>query len=280
MPETTLEAVARAYCASKGFVFRERVGEGAFKETFQVTSGNGPIALKLYKQGARNERSGRELDALRLCSHASIAVFHSVTEFLYRGTKYLVQTEEFCAGGTLQKKAPLATQDCFNIGAHLVDALCHIASLNLVHRDLKPENIMFREKNGVVPVIVDFGLVRNLGDTSITPSWLDRGPGTPYFAAPEQLNNDKPLIDWRCDQFSLGVTLAYLTLGFHPYAKNDDDPGQTVSLVANRREPTSRFIAAATLNGLSALVRMVSPWPVQRFRTPQVLKKGWTEQEL
>lgn len=280
MPETTLETVARAYCDSTGFVFRERVGEGAFKETFHVISEDGPVALKLYKSGARNERSVRELDALRRCSHASIAIFHSVREFPYRGTKYLLQIEEFCAGGTLQKKAPLAAQDCFNIGAHLVDALCHIAGLNLVHRDIKPENIMFREKNGAVPVIVDFGLVRNLGDTSITPSWLDRGPGTPYFAAPEQLNNDKPLIDWRCDQFSLGVTLAYLTLGFHPYAQNDDDPGQTVSLVAGRNEPTKRFVAAATQSGLSALPRMVSPWPVQRFRTPKMLTKGWTEQEL
>jgi serine/threonine protein kinase len=279
MPQTTLEAVARAYCASTGFVFKERVGEGAFKETFQVTSRNGPAALKLYKQGARNERSDRELDALRRCSHPSIAVFYSVTEFLYQDTKYLVQTEEFCAGGTLQKRAPLAVQDCLNIGAHLADALCHIASLNLVHRDIKPENIMFRKKNDTVPVIVDFGLVRNLGDTSITPSWLDRGPGTPYFAAPEQLNNDKPLIDWRCDQFSLGVTLAYLTLGFHPYAQNDD-PGQTVSLVANRSGPTRQFTDGAIQSGLPALTRMVSPWPVQRFRTPQMLKKGWIEQEL
>ena len=49
MPETTLGAVARAYCASTGFVFKERVGEGAFKETFYVISENGPVALKLYK---------------------------------------------------------------------------------------------------------------------------------------------------------------------------------------------------------------------------------------
>jgi len=73
--------------------------------------------------------------------------------------------EEFCAGGTLQQRAPLQAGDCLGIGAHLVDALQHIADLDLVHRDIKPENLMFREKNGSVPVVVDFGLVRNLGDT-------------------------------------------------------------------------------------------------------------------
>ena len=188
--------------------------------------------------------------------------------------------EEFCAGGTLQQRAPLQAGDCLGIGAHLVDALQHIADLDLVHRDIKPENLMFREKNGSVPVVVDFGLVRNLGDTSITPSWWDRGPGTPYFASPEQLNNDKSLIDWRSDQFSLGVTLAFLIFGFHPYAVRTEDPGRTVSSVGNRNGPTERFVAAATRCGLPALVRMVSPWPVKRYRTPEMLTNIWKEQGI
>src|SRR5271165_2319653 len=191
MPETTLETVARAYCDSTGLTFHDRVGEGAFKETFLVTSPERSAALKLYKSGARNERSDRELDALRRCNHASIARLYAVTEFRFKTATYLVQMEEFCAGGTLQQRAPLNVADCLDIGAHLVDALNHIADLDLVHRDIKPENLMFREKNGSVPVVVDFGLVRNLVDTSITPTWADRGPGTPYFASPEQLNNDK-----------------------------------------------------------------------------------------
>jgi hypothetical protein len=57
------------------------------------------------------------------------------------------------------------------------------------------------------PALVDFGLVRDLSETSLTASWLPRGPGTPLFASPEQLNNEKALIDWRSDQFSIGVIL-------------------------------------------------------------------------
>ncbi len=278
MPETTLETVARAYCDSNGLTFHERVGEGAFKETFLVTSPERPAALKLYKPGARNERSGRELEALRRCSHTSIARLYDVSEFRYKVATYLVQTEEFCAGGTLQQRAPIKAHDCFDIGGYLIAALQHIAGLGLVHRDIKPENLMFREKKGAVPVIVDFGLVRNLGDTSITPTWWDRGPGTPYFSSPEQLNNDKLLIDWRSDQFSLGVTLAFLTFGFHPYAGLSADPGQTVSSVANRNAPSERFVTVANRSGLSSLVRMVSPWPVNRYRTPEMLTKSWKEQ--
>jgi len=68
------------------------------------------------------------------------------------------------------------------------------------------------------PVLVDFGLVRALDDSSITQSWLMMGPGTPYFASPEQLNNDKYLISWLSDQFSLALTTAFALTSRHPFA--------------------------------------------------------------
>jgi serine/threonine protein kinase len=103
-----------------------------------------------------------------------------------------------------------------------------------VHRDIKPDNIMLRE-DGRTPVIVDFGLVRMLDEPSITGSWADRGPGTPFYASPEQLRNEKPLIDWRSDQFSLGVSLSRVTIGVHTYQQiPDEDP-----LVSERRLPVS-----------------------------------------
>jgi len=88
--------------------------------------------------------------------------------------------------------------------------------LDLVHRDIKPANIMFKE--GLeTPVLVDFGIVRDLAATSLTQTWSPIGPGTPFFASPEQLNNEKHLIDWRSDQFSLGVTLYFARTARHPY---------------------------------------------------------------
>jgi serine/threonine protein kinase len=120
--------------------------------------------------------------------------------------------------------------------------------------------------------------VRILNETSLTQSWLVQGPGTPFFSSPEQLVNDKHLIDWRSDQFSLGVVIAFCVFGFHPYAEGGCSDAQAVERVARRSSASSRFVEAANSCGLPTLVRMTYPWPVQRIRTPEELWKEWHEQ--
>jgi len=150
----------------------------------------------------------------------------------------------------------------------------HIAAIGLVHRDLKPDNILFRE-DAVTPVIVDFGLVRDLTDTSLTESWFLRGPGTPFFAPPEQLRNEKAMIDWRADQFSLGVLLAISLFGLHPYQEEGAPSQQAVERVAQRVAQPDWFLKAARKANLDVLVKMTAPWPVERFRTPGDLCEAW-----
>ena len=136
---------------------------------------------------------------------------------------------------------------------------------------------MFRA-DGATPVLVDFALVRNLGHALLTPTWLVQGPGTPYFASPEQLNNDKSMIDWRADQFSLAISVAMARFGIHPFAVAGDDLAATVGRVAARAGPTASFDVQAAAEGLGPLVRMVQPWPVQRFRVPNDLAGAWRNQ--
>ena len=100
---------------------------------------------------------------------------------------------------------------------------------SLVHRDIKPANIMFR-KNQPEPVLVDFGIVRDLSQTSLTASWWPSGPGTPFFSSPEQLTNDKALIDWRSDQFAIGVIASLLLTGRHPYQVDPANPNAQFTL--------------------------------------------------
>jgi serine/threonine protein kinase len=136
---------------------------------------------------------------------------------------------------------------------------------------------MFREDQ-VTPVIVDFGLVRDLSSTSLTQTWIAMGPGTPYYAAPEQLTNDKELIDWRTDQFALGILLAESALGYHPYSESGDTTARTVERVAQREGPTDHCKADLAREGLPAITRMIASWPVRRFRTPRDLGGAWLEQ--
>ncbi len=272
-----VERIARKICEHEKLHFIEGVGAGAFKETFYVaTTAGEPRALKVFRSGF-NERTEREIEAMQRCQHANIGRFLSLHDFASDGQTVLYSLEEFLGGGSLASRIKvklLTIEECRAIGRQLINALSHIAGLGLVHRDIKPDNIMFRDDRRT-PVIVDFGLVRDLSASSVTASWVIRGPGTPYFASPEQLNNEKHVIDWRCDQFGLGVTLAISTFGVHPYWAAGDTPETTVERVAMRGSPSVDFISRCGYEGLATLGRMIQPWPILRYRTASDLACGW-----
>lgn len=276
-----LTTIAQMICANKGLSFVAKVGEGAFKETFHVRDADGQsLALKVYKSNAHQERNDREIQAMQTCNHPGVARILSLETFTVQQAQYFSTIEEYLAGGRLRDRLSahglMSVPETLALGTHLIDAIAHIASHDFVHRDLKPDNIMFRE-DGQTAVVVDFGLVRQLNAESLTGTWAIRGPGTPYYAAPEQLNNEKELIDWRTDQFSLGVVLAFCAFGRHPFEAGT--PVATVERVAQRGQPSAEFLRDARGSDLTVLEKMVAPWPVERYRTPQELAAAWSSQE-
>ncbi|MBK9944327.1 MAG: serine/threonine protein kinase [Kouleothrix sp.] len=275
-----LTQIAQAICGNKGLSFIAKVGEGAFKETFHVKDDQGgSLALKVYKSNTHQERNDREIQAMRTCNHPGVARLFSLETFVVGQTTYFSTTEEYLAGGPLTDKLKnqglMSAPAIISLGAHLIDAIAHIASHDFVHRDLKPDNIMFRE-DGQTAVVVDFGIVRQLNAESLTGTWAMRGPGSPYYAAPEQLNNDKELIDWRTDQFSLGIVLAFCAFGQHPFEAGNQV--LTVEHVAQHGRPSADFLRDIQAAGLPALEKMVAPWPYERYRTPQELAAAWSSQ--
>jgi len=273
--------IAHAICADRKLKLIAEVGAGAFKHTFEVhTLDKRPRALKIYKRTGADARTVREVEAIGRCAHPNIVSFELIDTIREGAEDYVFSLEEFLAGGTLTAHVasgllPIAALQA--LGAPLIDAVGHIASHDLVHRDLKPDNIMFRGPGGP-PVVVDFGLVRDLSASSLTATWVPNGPGTPFYAAPEQLNNEKSMIDWRADQFALGVVLTICSWGKHPYALPGLHPSLAVERVARRESLDSDFVTWADGQGLIALKRMVEPWPVDRFRTPQQLSAAWQSQ--
>jgi serine/threonine protein kinase len=267
-------------CNARSLKLLSEVGQGAFKRTFAVADANGQHhALKLFRQGA-GARTQREVDAMTRCSHPAIAKFELIDGWINAsGQQYVYLIEEFLAGGTLTQRLGqgglFTREQVRQLALDLIDALAHIEGHALVHRDIKPDNIMFRDTS-MSPVLVDFGLVRDLAQVSLTQTWQMQGPGTPYFAAPEQLNNAKAMIDWRTDQFALGVVLTICITDRHPFdtrKPNDPDPVQRVMA---RDAPVPEFVTWAGGAGLEPLIRMVQPWPVQRFRTPTLLAQAWS----
>jgi serine/threonine protein kinase len=274
--EIDLTKIAKLVCKDLDLSLFEKVGKGTYKQTFRVKRGEQPLALKIYQPFIQNGRDVREIDAMRMCDHAHIAKLLSVGNIKYSGTEYIYIIEEYLGGGTLKDrirngKKLLTPLETYELGNQLINGISHIQSHNLVHRDLKPENILFRESTDEA-VITDFGIVRDLNKDSLTGTWLLQGPGTYYYSSPEQLNNDKEIIDWRTDQFCLGIVLSICAFNDHPFGNPDN--------VAQHLKPTDKFTLNIQSAGLSALPRMLAAWPAQRYRTPQELITAWISQEI
>lgn len=75
----------------------------------------------------------------------------------------------------------------------------------IIHRDVKPGNIMVTPSGD--PVLLDFGLARDLGSEMPTLTRTGDVFGTPAYMAPEQIAPGDLAPDRRCDVWALGVTL-------------------------------------------------------------------------
>src|SRR6266478_7948831 len=136
MPGPDLEEIARAICSGNGHSFGRKLGEGAFKQAFLVTTTDKqPKALKILKPGLASERTEREVEAMTRCRHSNIASLETVATFTHSSVQYTYLIEEFISGGTLDdrlRKGKISRNALLTMGAALIDAVTHVASNDLV----------------------------------------------------------------------------------------------------------------------------------------------------
>lgn len=268
----TLTAVAQEFADQNNLVEVHFVGKGAFKETYKVTAADDEYrALKLSDPSKCSAlRTQREIDALLRCDTLLICKLYNYGTFRSAGgMEYYFSLEEFLDGGSLSsqiERGSLSPEIVRSYAISLVRALDYLKGIDLVHRDIKPDNIMFRTKSPE-PVLVDLGLVRDLSESSITPSWVARGPGTPYYSAPEQLNNEKNLIDWRTDQFALGIVVGICLIGQHPFRESSMTIVDTIMAIGQRRSCTDQFRTKVSALGFGGIIKMLEPWPHRRYQS-------------
>ena len=278
VPELT--DVALAVAAKHRLADVTFCGKGAFKETFSANGANGVLALKLIDRTKIDlDRTEREISALKRCKSQRIAkIFETFVFTASDGRLFDVVLEEFFDGGSLEdrlKTKKLDVSEVIDLARGLARAVRDLFPLQLVHRDIKPANVMFRQGSNE-PVLVDFGLVRDLNESSLTATWLPHGPGTPFYSSPEQLNNDKGLIDWRSDQFSIGVLIAVLLTERHPYQVDAANANAAIYATLQRKGPAEEFQTTMTKMGLDHVVKMLRPWPVQRVANPDAFVNSFT----
>lgn len=270
---SNLEEIAKEFGNQRKYKLVEFKGKGGFKECFHIIdSSDKEFALKIIDiQNSNLIRLEREMLIMANCDSKLISKLYEFGTFINKESEsYSFSIEEYLDGGTLEEKMrnKLPREFILELAINLTEALIYIKDKNVVHRDIKPANILFR-KNSNLPVLVDFGIARDLNKSSLTPTWSISGPGTPLFSSPEQLNNEKNLIDWRTDQFSLGLIIGFCILDKHPFegVKGKD----AVTAVAEKNNCSREFITKAKELKLEGVLKMLEPWPHRRYQKPEEL---------
>lgn len=196
------------------------IAQGGQKLVFRaVHETHGDVVLKLILDASTNERSIREIEVATTCRFTNVPRLFGSGTIDHDGGTTLYLIEEFVAGETLRERLRRDGQLPVATVLKLIDALLQAAveleQQGLVHRDIKPENIVVSPAESFW--LLDFGIARHLGKTSLTATAAHFGPHTPGYSAPEQFRNIKSHVDIRADLFSIG-TIAYEALtGQHPF---------------------------------------------------------------
>ena len=170
---------------------------------------------------------------------------------------------EFLSGGTLATRIHegVTSLAALRITSQIARALDAIHAHGIIHRDLKPQNILFRD-NGR-PVIVDFGLAKNLG-AKTTLTRHGQVIATPRYMSPEQCLGKAA--DHRSDLYSLGVIFYEMLSGLKLY----DAEGPAGLVYQHVHGPIPRL--PGRLAGYQGIVdRLLAKTPEARFQSAREL---------
>ena len=170
---------------------------------------------------------------------------------------------EYLSGGTLATRIHegLTSLAALRITSQIARALDAIHAHGIIHRDLKPQNILFRD-NGR-PVIVDFGLAKDLG-AKVALTRHGEVIATPRYMSPEQCLG-KPA-DHRSDLYSLGVIFYEMLSGMKIY----DHEGPAGLVYQHVHGPIPQL--PGRLGGYQGIVdRLLAKAPEARFQSAREL---------
>ena len=201
----------------------ELIHDGGQRKVFRVIWNGTPIVLKLMPE-SESERAGREVAIGSTFDHPNLATIldEDVQEIELGGETYVWFREELIEGETLAARTGrLGPCEALALVGDLLAAVSYLWDCHdVVHRDIKPLNIIRRPDGSYV--LIDVGIGRHQGDTSITSGPL--GPGTEGHLAPEQiLPNKGSTLDARTDLFLIGIVLYEVLTGQLPFRPGDPD---------------------------------------------------------
>jgi serine/threonine protein kinase len=252
------------------FTLIEQIGEGGMGAVFKALDNNlnRHVALKILKKEISYNAEEREKLAKEARLTAAVNHPHVVKVFHFgrdHGQFYLAM--ELVEKGSLDQlmavQKRIGEAQVLEVGTQIAMGLGAALELDLIHRDIKPGNILFADAH--TAKLVDFGLAIVMDEEASV-----RGEiwGTPYYIAPEKLDNQPE--DFRSDIYSLGGTLFHALAGRPPY---EAESASMVALKQLKSQQVSLQAFAPEVSSETAYVinRMMAKNPEERYQTYEEL---------
>src|SRR5436190_8907267 len=262
--EEPLRKVACPECGEKfrverafdNFALMETLGVGGMGSVYKArdTRLNRSVALKIL----RPELSADPAEIRRLEQEARataavndphvVQVFSSGTD---HGQFYLVMelVDQGSLDDRMAEQGRVGEAQVLDTGIQVARGLRAAYEKGLIHRDIKPGNILFADD--ATAKIGDFGLAVAAEQNAEAQNdiW-----GTPYYVAPERLNNEPE--DCRSDIYSLGATLYHAIAGRPPFDGESMSASDLLALKSNPLElkNVAPEVSRPTANAIAKMI--------------------------
>ena len=254
------------------YELRELIGAGGMGAVYRAWDRdlNRDVALKFPANRLLNDETARkrflaEARAAAALEHPNVCTIYQVGE--HQGNPYIAMA--FLRGRTLASRihdldGPMPLAEAIETAHQIALGLAAAHAKGIVHRDVKPANVMLLERPGArdVAQLLDFGIARLAGDTSLTQEAGAR-LGTAAYMSPEQTRGDE--VDHRTDIWSLGAVLYEMVAGVQPFA--GVDPLDRVQATQGRKPRRLRSYRPETPPSLQRVMdKALAPSPGDRYQ--------------
>lgn len=212
----------------------ERIKKGGQKVVYKATSHDGEIVALKIISNATDPRVLQEISLVKTLSMPCVPqIIESglvTDEAVSEDALYII--EQYVDGLSLRDwinaKNSVNLKFAYTLLEALLSAEIELENNQILHRDINPNNIILGE-DGII-YLIDFGLAKIIGGSSLTQTAAAHGPFTPGYAPHEQFANIKLSQDVRTDLFQIGITVYECCVGSNPFVK----PNETVFQIMSR----------------------------------------------
>ncbi len=254
------------------YAIAEPIGAGGMGQVYRARDPRlgRDVALKILlpelgSSAVHLRRFELEARAASALNHPGIVAIYDVG---HEGSLAYIAME-LVEGQTLRaqmKGGSLTLRESLRIMSKVADVLAAAHERGIIHRDLKPENLIVAT-GGYVKVL-DFGLAKLVqsfaSDDDLTTPQTRPGMvlGTVAYMSPEQASGCE--VDFRSDQFSMGVILYEVVSGRRPFAERT--AAETMaSIIRNEPVPLSQAATSVPPEIERIVTRLLSKEPRDRY---------------